>query len=177
MTRFCLSLTLAAALISACSAPTSPQADASPIAPPDYATAPLDLSTPENTAYSTMIAMYRGDAEMLDKIFAEGATLRRVNAEGKIDPNGLPRWRDWVATLQVGRAHEELFDIRTEQYGTLASVWAPFTIRVDGNLVGCGVNQFTMAKLDAGWQIMSGTDVQAPKEQCTTFRESYASGL
>jgi len=175
MTGKTLLFGIAAALISSCSVPVSKTA-MTPVPSPNYATAPLNLSTPENTAYSVMIAMYRGDANMVDQIFAPGGDLRRVSDTGEIDPNGLPRWRDWIATLEIGYAHEELFDISVERYGTLATVWAPFVIRVDGKLVGCGVNQFTMANIENQWRIVSGIDVQAPKDECESFKEDYQRG-
>ncbi len=145
---------------------------------PDYATAPLDLSTPERTAYAVMIAMYRGDVEMIDQVFAPEGVLRRLSPTGEISPNGLEPWRDWVATLSPGQAHEELFDIQVEQFDRLATVWAPFVIRLNDEIVGCGVNQFTMANQSADdapaeWRIIAGIDVQAPKERCAGFRESY----
>ena len=170
MKRYALGLTLAFTGLSACSAPTSEPNSSAPL---NYATAPLDLSTPENTATSMMIAMYRGDAEMVDAVFAESGTLSRLRPDGTITRDGLPRWRDWVSTLEVGYAHEELFEIEVERYGKLAAVWAPFVIDVDGKRVGCGVNQFTMVETNEGWQIVSGMDVQAPKEDCAAFRESY----
>jgi hypothetical protein len=142
---------------------------------PDYATAPLDLSTPKAVAHSMMIAMYRGDTDMIDQIFIEGATLNRLSADATIRHNGLAPWREWVATLEVGQAHETLFDIKVEQFNTLATVWAPFVIDVNGKRVGCGVNQFTMAKQNEDWRIVSGIDVQAPKEDCETFRQTYQS--
>lgn len=169
MIRYALALTFAFTLLSACSEPVSGKA----VTIPNYDTAPLDLSTPKNTAYSMMIAMYRGDAGMVDAIFAEGGTLLRLNSEGVITRDGLPRWREWVGTLDVGYAHEDLFEIKVEQFGKLSTVWAPFVIDVDGKRVGCGVNQFTMAEMEDGWRIVSGMDVQAPKNTCETFRENY----
>ena len=171
MTRLALTLISAAALLSACSAATPETA--SEIAAPNYKDAPLDLSTPENTAYSMMIAMYRGDAEMVDAIFADGGTLLRLKPDGSIARDGLPRWREWVGTLEVGYAHEELFDIEVESYGKLATVWAPFVIDVDGERVGCGVNQFTMAEMEGDWRIVTGMDVQAEKDECAGFRKGY----
>ena len=58
--------------------------------------APIDLSSPEATAYSMMRAMYQGAASMVDQVFADGATLRRVTDAGDLRPDGLRRWRDWV---------------------------------------------------------------------------------
>ena len=101
MTRFILRLSLAAVFgftgLAACSAPTS---NVGAIASPDYASAPLDLSTPENTAYSMMIAMYRGEIEIVDAVFAEGGNLLRMKPDGTVSENGLPRWREWVGTLR-----------------------------------------------------------------------------
>ncbi len=146
----------------------------------DYNTAPIDLSTPQATAYSMMIAMYRGDAEAIDNIFMENATLRRVKPDGSVSGNGLPRWRDWVGTLEVGQAHEEIFNLNVEHFGKLATVWAPFVITVNGEIAGCGVNQLSMAQQDSPegpkWRIIFGIDTAAPKESCEGFKESYDVG-
>jgi len=136
----------------------------------NYATAPLDLSTPENTAHSMMMAMYRGDAAMVDAVFTETGTLRRVKADGTVTENALPRWRDWVSTLEPGRAHEEIFALKIQQFENLATVWAPFIIHVDGALVGCGVNHLAMTRDSENWRVAVGMDVQAPKERCESFK-------
>ena len=162
--------------LTGCAPNTSEPIAETAFTPPDYASAPLDLSTPKATAYSMMIAMYRGDSQMVDQVFAPDGVLMRLTKDGEIKRNGLPRWREWVGTLKTGQAHEELFAVETEQYGKLATAWAPFIIHLDGKLVGCGVNQFTMAKLGDDWRIVSGMDTQAPKEACATFRESYKNG-
>ncbi|MEO1189588.1 MAG: hypothetical protein AAFW60_10990, partial [Pseudomonadota bacterium] len=135
--------------------------------------APIDLSSPEATAYSMMRAMYQGDAEMVDQVFAEGATLRRVTHEGALRPDGLDRWRDWVGTLETGAAHEVLFGVESQLFGNLATVWAPFTITVNGDLVGCGINQLTMARQGEAWRIVFGMDTNAPQETCGDFRRAY----
>ena len=144
---------------------------------PDYASAALDLSTPQNTAYSMMIAMYRGDAEMIDKVFIDGAALRRIKPDGSVEPDGLKRWRDWVGTLEVGQAHEELFGLKVEQFENLATVWAPFVITYNGEIAGCGVNQLSMARRDGDWRIVSGMDTAAPKESCASFKKTTIAQL
>jgi len=135
--------------------------------------APIDLSTPEAAAYSMMRAMYQGDAEMVDQVFLDGAALRRVRDDGEVRPDGLQRWRDWVGTLEIGQAHEELFGVRTEQFGTLATVWAPFEVSVDGALVGCGVNTLTLARVDGDWRVIFGMDTGEPADTCPGFKTRY----
>jgi len=140
---------------------------------PDYATASINLSTPQGTTYAMMIAMYRGDAQIIDQVFIEGAALRRVKADGTVEPDGLKRWRDWVGTLAVGQAHEEIFGLKVEQFENLATVWAPFVISFDGEIAGCGVNQLSMARHNDQWRIVSGIDTAAPKESCAGFKDTY----
>lgn len=143
--------------------------------PPDYATAQIDLSTPQASAYSMMMAMYQGSTVMVDQVFAPDATLNRLRASGEVEKDGLTPWRDWVGTLEVGQANEELFNLKVEQFDRLATVWAPFVIRYEGEIVGCGVNQFVMVdygeEADASeWRILSGIDVQASRETCAGFK-------
>ncbi|WP_034388064.1 hypothetical protein [Hellea balneolensis] len=142
--------------------------------PIEYASATIDLSTPQGTAYAMMIAMYRGDTDMVDRIFHEHGRLSRVKADGSVEPDGLERWRDWVGTLETGQAYEEIFGLRAEEYRKLATVWAPFVISFDGKIVGCGVNQLSMAKDNSGnWRIVSGMDTPAPRDSCDTFKTDY----
>lgn len=136
-------------------------------------TAPVDLSSPEATALSMMRAMYQGDAEMVDQVFDPGAQLRRITSDGDLRPDGLQRWRDWVGTLEIGDAHEELFAVRTEQRGKLATVWAPFQIHFKGDLVGCGVNTLTMAEFDDQWRVIFGMDTGEPEGSCEGFKDRY----
>jgi len=66
-----------------------------------------------------------------------------------------------------------MFALEVQEFGKLATVWAPFVIRFDGKIVGCGVNQLSMAKDGEEWRVSSGMDTPAPKESCETFKESY----
>jgi len=170
-----LACLLAFSGLTACTA-ANPQMSAPEYPVPDYTAAAMDLSTPAGTAYSMMIAMYRGDAGMIDKVFHESGRLSRVKADGTVEPDGLKLWRDWVGTLEVGQAHEEIFGLRVETFENLATVWAPFVISFDGKIVGCGVNQLSMALTDGDWRIVSGMDTPAPKESCSTFKEDYLAG-
>lgn len=136
---------------------------------------PTDLSTPEAATHSMMRAMYQGDAGMVDQVFSEGAQLRRVTAEGELRPDGLQRWRDWVGTLETGDAYEELFALSSEQLGPLATVWAPFLITYQGDLVGCGVNQLTLAKTEGDWRVVFAMDTSEPKDTCGDFKARYLS--
>lgn len=138
---------------------------------------PLDLSDPEATVRSMMRAMYQGDADMVDSVFIDGAELRRVTYDGDLRPDGFQRWRDWVATLEVGDAYEDVFGIETQTFGKLASVWAPFVIDYKGERVGCGVNQLTLAHTGTEWRVLFAVDTHRPRESCANFKSDYLAGV
>lgn len=159
------------ALVSCAHAAPSPGPASAPMSDPMMA--PIDLSTPEAAVASMMRAMYQGDAEMVDQVFLDGAQLRRVRSDGEVRPDGLQGWRDWVGTLAPGQAHEELFAVTSERFGPLATVWAPFTVSVDGALVGCGINTLTLARTDDAWRIVFGMDTGEPADTCGDFKSRY----
>ena len=75
--------------------------------------------------------------------------------------------------LKTGDAHEDLFALRSEQLGPLATVWAPFLITYQGDLVGCGVNQLTLAKTEGDWRVVFAMDTSEPKDTCSDFKARY----
>lgn len=83
---------------------------------------PVDLSTPESTVFSLMRGMYQGDTDMIDRVMLKDGVFRRVLPDGRVSQDGLPDWKQWVGTLDVGTAHEELFAVRTQQFGNMATV-------------------------------------------------------
>ena len=172
MSVFRLSLVPALIALTACALPPAP-AQADPDAAfMDELQDPLDLSTPEEAVRSAFRAMYLGDGAMLDEIFLEDAALRRVTQNGEIRANGLTRWRDWVDEQETGAAYENIFALEVEQYGPLATVWAPFVVHYKGEIAGCGVNQFTLAETEGAWHIVFGMDT-GKQENCETFKDDY----
>ncbi|GAB5456333.1 MAG: hypothetical protein Hens2KO_25620 [Henriciella sp.] len=134
---------------------------------------PVDLSTPESAVFSLMRGMYQGDTDMIDRVMLEDGVFRRVLPDGRVSQDGLPDWKEWVGTLEVGAAHEDLFAVRTEQFGNMATVWAPFVISVNGEIANCGVNTMTLAQTQGEWKIVFGMDTPAPKDTCHTFKATY----
>lgn len=135
---------------------------------------PVDLSTPKGAVYSLMRGMYQGDPDMIDRVMLEDGVFRRALPDGRITQDGLPDWRTWVGTLEVGTAHEELFEVRTQQFGNMATVWAPFVIRVNGAIANCGVNTMTLAQTGGEWKIVFGMDTPAPGDTCHSFKATYS---
>lgn len=130
--------------------------------------------TPENTVKMLFDAMRAGDGAAIRKISAADARLDRLRADGRIQSGPMERWIRWVDTLKENEADEQIFGVQTLSLSPeLATVWAPFTIRLNGELKGCGVNQFTLAKTSRGWQVVYGIDI-ARDTDCNSYPDQFS---
>lgn len=110
-------------------------------------------------------AMRAGDAETINKLVLPETSLDRIMAGKPLNHGQLSDWVNWVATLKPGQADEQIFDVVVQVEGPLATVWAPFTIAIDGVMKSCGVNHFTLVKLEDGWKVAYLIDTHTP-EKC-----------
>lgn len=81
-------------------------------------------------------------------------------------PNGfgIRSREDWLTSPGPGDIVERGFDPDVRVSGTIAMVWYPYDLYIDGEWSHCGVDVFTMAHTpDAGWRIVSiGWSVEQP---------------
>lgn len=146
-----------------------------------FALAGLACATPhaaaEETAEDVVVqlfdAMRAGDGDTIRAMVVADARLDRLQPDGTLRQGTFDRWINWVGQQAEGDADEQIFSVETlSRTDELATVWAPFTIRYKGEMVGCGVNQFTLGKTADGWRILYGIDKPA-QEDCATFRENF----
>ncbi|GHF22422.1 hypothetical protein GCM10017044_15820 [Kordiimonas sediminis] len=124
--------------------------------------------TPQSTIENLFKAMYAGNGAAVRSAFVEDATLDRATKEGGLRRSGFSGWADWVDTQQAGDADERIFGLKVQEFGSLATVWAPFKLWYKGDLVSCGVNTFTLTKIDTDWKIIHGIDRHHDGD-CTDF--------
>lgn len=130
-------------------------------------------STAEDTVVELFDAMRAGDGNALRAIVLPEARLDRLQPDGSLRQGSFESWISWVDQQVQGDADEQIFGVETfSKTEELATVWAPFTIRYKGELVGCGVNQFTLGKTPDGWRILYGIDKQAQTD-CATFPDQF----
>lgn len=140
---------------------------------PYQATETKSEASPEQVIMALFDAMRAGDSKTLLSLWVPQATdapsLRRITADGQLHPDGLSNWATSVSGFQVGDLDEQIFNAKTQQFGRLATVWAPFKINVKGKLAGCGVNMFTLIKKKGqGWKILNGIDTNHAGD-CETY--------
>ncbi len=112
-------------------------------------------------------AMRAGDSETLAAILLPEAPLDRIAPNQPVHHGTAADWIGWVDTLKPGQADEQIFDVVINVEGPLATAWAPFTIAIDGEMKSCGVNHFTLVKMDGTWKIAYLIDTHTP-EKCPT---------
>lgn len=127
---------------------------------------------PRDTVDALFDAMRAGDGEAVKETIADGAPLMRVEANGSVRSSSFEDWANWVDVQNEGDADEQIFAVNIREHGDLASVWAPFTLHYKGELTGCGVNQFTLAREKDIWTIIHGIDIQDAGD-CATFKARY----
>ena len=109
--------------------------------------------------------MRAGDAEVIKALVLPETNLDRITPNQPVNHSKLSGWVDWVATLKPGQVDEQIFDVVVQVEGPLANVWAPFTIAIDGEMKSCGVNHFTLVKLEGSWKVAYLIDTHTP-EKC-----------
>lgn len=134
-------------------------------ATPGFAT-----STPEEAVTQLFDGMRAGDGDAIRSLVLELARLDRRQPDGSIRQGTFERWAAWVDTLEPGVADEQIFAVKTQSVSPeLATVWAPFVVSLNGEVKGCGVNQFMLAMTQDGWRILYGIDMPT-EEDCAKFR-------
>lgn len=126
--------------------------------------------TPEAIVYALFDAMRAGDGGAARAWFQPGAPLERLQADGSVKAGSFEKWTAWIDAQSPGDADEQIFAVRTFRSAAgLATVAAPFVLYYKGELVGCGVNQFSFALTADGWRIIHGIDVPHAGD-CKTYR-------
>jgi ketosteroid isomerase-like protein len=88
----------------------------------------------------------------------EGKTVvRRMRGQDFIDAvgKGGEAWNESIRKPEV------------RQDGDLATVWGYFTFSLGDKQSHCGVDQFTLARVEGEWKMISAADTHWKKEDCT----------
>lgn len=94
-----------------------------------------------------------GDADAFEALHAPESTVIIVNDAG--DVRRL-KAADMIARMRAGpprRVEERYWSPVVQRRGALATVWAPYSVDVDGARVHCGVDHFTLTKGEGGWLV------------------------
>jgi hypothetical protein len=89
---------------------------------------------------------------------AEGADITRER-DGALVRLTLDALTDRIVAFEPARKlAETIHDPITMQDGTLAVVWASYSLELDGKADRCGTDSFTLLKLQGRWKIVAIAD-------------------
>lgn len=120
-------------------------------------------TTAESEVLATVERVFEGMRE------ADGAKVRSTLHQGArftaLDQEGpqeiiYPEVDAWVRAVgeSNGRWDERIYDVEVRVDGDMASVWAPFTFYLDGQVLHCGVNSIELLRAEEGWKITQVSD-------------------
>lgn len=111
--------------------------------------------------------MAEADSGKVRAQFHEGTRLVGVTVrDGRREVSylGLDGWLRAIAGSDR-RWLERIYDVTVQVDGDMASVWAPYTFYLDGQVRHCGVNSIELVRTDEGWKITQITDTRR-REGC-----------
>ncbi len=97
-------------------------------------------------------AMREHNGKKLLTQFTQRAILERVNNKNEVVGTELNEFAAFV-TESSKHLDEQIFNVRVNRSGNLASAWVPFAFYLDGKLSHCGVNSFQLIKQNSLWKI------------------------
>lgn len=66
--------------------------------------------------------------------------------------------QDDIAALPAGKQawRERIWNPEVRVHGSIANVWTPYDFWIDGKFSHCGIDSFSMIKVDGQWKIAGG---------------------
>ncbi|RIV27289.1 hypothetical protein DYU11_02965 [Fibrisoma montanum] len=130
--------------------------------------AAIAQSGEEQAVRTTITNMFDGmrkaDTTLFKSVFAPNATLQSIakNKEGvvAVRQDAIPGFIASVGKQAPGALDERLSGMEIKIDGELATAWTPYTFYYNQKKSHCGVNAFTLVKLNGGWKIQSIIDTR-----------------
>lgn len=110
------------------------------------------------------LAMEKGDSALLRTAFHTDVTLITVlEKEGKFTlrkETDIKGFATSIGTPHADVYNEPIWDIKTEQDGNFAQVWAKYAFYLGNKFSHCGIDTFQLIKTEKGWKIFYLADTR-----------------
>jgi hypothetical protein len=110
------------------------------------------------------IGMESSDTALISSTITADCYLKSisVNKEGKtiISNDGMGEFYRQVIELKGVPLDEKLLSIKIQIDGAMAFAWTPYKFYFKGQFSHCGVNVFSLVKINNAWKIMGITDTR-----------------
>ncbi|RCR68035.1 nuclear transport factor 2 family protein [Larkinella punicea] len=113
--------------------------------------------------------MRKADTTLFKAVFVPTASLQSIakNKEGAVSvrSESIPNFIASVGKQKPGALDERLSAYEVRIDAELAIAWTPYVFYFNGQKSHCGVNVFTLVKLNGGWKIQAIIDTRR-REGC-----------
>ncbi len=106
--------------------------------------------------------MRTANADMVRDVFASEARFAMIDADASpaaIRSQSVEGWLSAIADSD-GRWDERVYQMSASVDGSMASVWAPYTFYLDGEISHCGINSIEMLHDGTGWKVTQISDTR-----------------
>jgi hypothetical protein len=128
-------------------------------------------SEDEKAVLATVSRMFDGmrtaDSGMVRSTFASGARFASIDSRAtpaKFTYDAIDGWLAGIAG-SARRWDEQVYDVKVQVDGNMASVWAPYTFYLDKAVRHCGINSIELLRDGAQWKITQVSDTRR-REGC-----------
>lgn len=111
--------------------------------------------------------MRTADSEMVREVFAADArftVLDSRNGPPTVRAQSVDGWIDAIGS-SGGSWNEQVYDLDARVDGPMASIWAPYTFYLDGEISHCGINSIELLHDAEGWKVTQISDTRR-EEDC-----------
>lgn len=103
---------------------------------------------------------------MVREVFAPDArfaVLDRRDGPARLAVQGVD---GWIAAIgeSGGQWNEQIYDVVVHVDRDMASIWAPYTFYLDGDLRHCGINSIELLRGADGWKVTQLSDTRQTED-------------
>ena len=137
------------------------------IASPVFAQ-PSDEAAVKTTINQLFAGMQKADSTMLKTLFTPSARLQTVvskQGDVSVKDDAISMFINSISKAKAGTLDERLSGMEIKIDGELATAWTPYVFYFQDKKSHCGVNAFTLVKMNESWKIQTIIDTRR-KENC-----------
>jgi hypothetical protein len=106
--------------------------------------------------------MRTANAAMVREVFAADARFAILDSRespASIRSQSVEGWLNGIDG-SGGSWNEQVYDVQARVDGPMASVWAPYTFYLDGEISHCGINSIELLYDAEGWKVTQISDTR-----------------
>ena len=104
-------------------------------------------------ADSLLTALSLGDKTTMARLTLDSALVGGIGIRSGIERASLRSWRSDIQRVFPQVIYERGFDATARVQGLVALVWMPYDLYLDGAWSHCGVDVFTLMKVQGAWRV------------------------